>query len=85
MTNTKKFRNACLEATKVLTKLKLNEFNKLQANLEYCIGSYDFDKNPSGLYEYGELAIKELKKFKDQNPRKINKKIIANMENNLPN
>ncbi len=85
MTNTEKFRDACLEATKALTKLRQNEFNELQANLEYCIGSYDFDKNPSGLYEYGELAIKELKKFKEQNPRKLNKKIIANMQKYLSN
>ncbi len=85
MTNTEKFRDACLEATKALTKLRQNEFNELQANLEYCIGSYDFDKNPSGLYEYGKVAIKELKAFKKQNPRKVNKKVISNMEKNLPN
>ncbi len=85
MTNTEKFRDACLEATKALTKLRRYEFNELQANLEYCIGSYDFDKNPSGIYKYGELAIKELKKFKEQNPRKLNKKIIANMQKYLSN
>ncbi len=85
MTNTEKFRNACVEATQVFTKLKLKKFSELQSNLEYCIGSYDFDKNPSGLYEYGKVAIKELKAFKKQNPRKVNKKVISNMEKNLPN
>ncbi|MFK5855028.1 MAG: hypothetical protein QM503_02780 [Bacteroidota bacterium] len=83
--NTEKFRNACVEATQVFTKLKLDKYNKLQANLEYCIGSYDYDKNPSGLYEYGKVALAELKAFKQQNPRKLNKKIITNMEKNLPN
>ena len=83
--NTEKFRDACVEATQVITKLKLEKYNELQANLQYCIGSYDHDKNPSGLYEYGTIALKELKAFKEQNPRKVNKKVIANLEKNLPN
>ncbi len=83
--NTEKFRNACVEATQVIAKLKLEEYNELRANLQYCIGSYDYDKNPSGLYEYGTIALKELKAFKVQNPRKVNKKVIANLEKNLPN
>jgi len=85
MTNTEKFRNACVEATHVFTKLNSNKFTEIQSNLEYCIGSYDYDKNPSGLYEYGKLAIEELRTYKEQNPRKVNKKVISNMEKNLPN
>ncbi len=44
MMNTEKFRDACVEATKIFTKLNLKEYNELQSKLEYCIGSYDFDK-----------------------------------------
>ena len=85
MTNTEKFRNACIEATKVFTNLNKEEYNELVSKLEYCVGSYDFDKNPSGLFEYGTIALKELKAFKKSNPRKVNKKIIDNLEKNLPN
>ena len=85
MTNTEKFRNACQEATYAFAKIKNEEHKEIIANLEYCIGSYDFDKNPSGLIKYGEVALNELKAFKKQNPRKVNKKIIDNLEKNLPN
>lgn len=85
MTNTEKFRDACVEATKAMTKLNKEEYNELISNLKYCVGSYDFDKNPSGLFEYGTIAIKELRAFKKANPRKVNKKIIDNLEKNLPN
>ena len=83
MTNTEKFRNACEAATQAFTKINSEEYKELQANLEYCIGSYDYDKNPSGLYEYGKIALEELKAFKAANPRKVNKKIITDLENNL--
>ena len=83
MTNTEKFRNACEAATMVFTKINMDEYNDLKSNLEYCIGSYDYDKNPSGLYEYGKIAMEELKAFKVSNPRKVNKKIIADLEKNL--
>ena len=83
MTNTEKFRNACEAATTVFTKINMDEYKDLQNNLEYCIGSYDYDKNPSGLYEYGKIALVELKAFKASNPRKVNKKIIADLEKTL--
>ena len=83
MTNTEKLRNACEAATQVFAKINNAEYTELQSKLEYCIGSYDYDKNPVGLYEYGKVALNELTAFKAQNPRKINKKIIADLEKNL--
>ena len=83
MNNTEKFRNACEAANQVFTKINKEEYTELQSNLEYCIGSYDYDKNPEGLYEYGKVALEELKNFKVQNPRKVNKKIIADLEKNM--
>jgi hypothetical protein len=85
MMNTEKFRNACEAATQVFAKLNNEEYTELQSNLQYCIGSYDHDKNPAGLYEYGKIALEELKSFKEQNPRKVNKKVITDLEKNLPN
>lgn len=85
MTNADNFRNACEDAVQVFTKLNIEEYNDIRSKLEYCIGSYDYDKNPSGLYEYGAIALSELKSFKAANPRKVNKKIIENLDKFLNN
>jgi hypothetical protein len=85
MIKTEKLRNACEAATQVFAKLNKEEYAELQSKLEYCIGSYDYDKNPSGLYEYGKIALDELKAFKAQNPRKVNMKVISDLEKNMPN
>lgn len=78
-------RSVCAEAVQAFKKLKRDEFADLQSKLEYCIGSYDFDKNPEGLVEYGKMAMNELKAFKAKNPRKVNKKVINNLEKYLNN
>ena len=85
MSNTEKFRNACEEAVGVFTKLNNKEQTEIKSKLEYCIGSYDHDKNPVGLFKYGEIALDELKSFKKQFPRKVNKKVITNLEKYLQN
>jgi hypothetical protein len=85
MIKTEKFRNACEAANQVFAKLNKEEYTELQSKLEYCIGSYDYDKNPAGLYEYGKIALDELKSFKAANPRKVNMKVINDLEKNLPN
>lgn len=85
MNNTEKFRNACEDAVQVFVKLNIEEQNDIKSKLEYCIGSYDHDKNPVGLIEYAKIALAELKSFKKQNPRKVNKKIIENLEKFLAN
>ena len=83
MSNTEKLRNACEAANRVFDKLNVEEYADLQSKLEYCLGSYDYDKNPSGLMEYGKVALDELKAFKVKNPRKVNKKILVELEKNL--
>ena len=83
MTKTENLRNACQAASQVFSKINQGKYIDLQSKLEYCIGSYDHDKNPVGLYEFGEIAVKELKAFKEQNPRKVNKKIITDLEKSL--
>ena len=83
MTNTEKFRNACEAAVQVFDKINMDDYRELQSKLAYCIGSYDYDKNPSGLYEYGKVALEELKAFKASNPRKVSKKVIEDLESNL--
>ena len=83
MTNSEKLRNACEAATVSFTKINDEKYSKLQANLEYCIGSYDHDKNPSGLEKYGQEALNTLTAYKAENPRKVTKKVLTDLEKNL--
>lgn len=83
MANTEKLRSACEAATVAIAKINNEDFAELQSNLEFCIGSYDYDKNPSGLMEYGGVALKELTSFKESNPRKVTKKVLTDLEKSL--
>jgi hypothetical protein len=78
-------RNSCQQALETLKKLKRDETTELQSKLEWCLGSYDYDKNPSGLYEYGVVALETMKSIKADNPRKINKKVIEGLQVGLQN
>lgn len=62
-----------------LKKLKdLGIDNQLQADLEWCIGSYKADKNPVGLYE---MVRRSIKVFKDNKTTKgITSKLISDLE-----
>lgn len=83
MTNAEKLRKASEAAAQTFAKLNLEEYADLQSKLEYCIGSYDHDKNPSGLVEYGNVALAELKAVKEKSPRKVTKKVITDLEKSL--
>ena len=63
----------------VLKKLKdLGIDSQLQADLEWCIGSYKADKNPIGLYEMTKRA---LVVFKDnKNTKGVTAKSISDLE-----
>ena len=75
-----KLRNECKNALESLEKLNLEETAELQAKLAWCIGSYDYDQNPSGLSEFGGMALKALNKIKEKNPRKVAKKVIDGLD-----
>jgi hypothetical protein len=75
-----KLKNACNAALLALQKLSLSEHGDIRSKLEFVIGSYEFDKNPVGLYEFGEKALKILNEVKKKNPKKISKKVIADLE-----
>lgn len=78
-----KLRNNCESALTALKKLNDPDTTELQSKLEWCIGSYDHDKNPAGLVEYGAVTLQTLKDIKKENPRKINKKVIESIEKSL--
>jgi hypothetical protein len=61
----------------------MKEYADLQSKLEYCIGSYDHDKNPSGLVEYGKIALKKLTALKEKSPKKVTKKVLTDLEKSL--
>jgi hypothetical protein len=80
-----KLRNECQAALETLEKLNFQETAELQAKLAWCIGSYDYDQNPSGLSEFGGMALKALSKIKEKNPKKVTKKVIDGLDSAIRN
>lgn len=78
-----KLRNACYNAFLCFVKINDPANETIQSKLEYVVGSYDFDKNPVGLYEIGNLALPILKKIKVKSPRKVTKQLITDLEKTL--
>ena len=76
-----KIEKACVEAKEKLESLGIEE--SIQSELDYVLGSYNFDRNPVGLYEIGGKALKALEAFKVDNPRKVSKKLIGDIETAL--
>ena len=81
--NNEKLKKSCADAVSTLEKLNLEQFQDTLGRLKWCIGSYEFDKNPIGLNELGQVALKDLKAFKKENPRKVTKKVIEGLEKSL--
>ena len=75
-----KLKNACKAALLTFKKLGDSEFDEIKSKLEFVIGSYEFDKNPVGLIEFGQKALKLLNEAKKKNPKKVTKKVITDLE-----
>lgn len=54
---------------------------RLQADIEWCLGSYGFDKNPSGLVQAAARAAKALQRERTSNPKSVTAKLIKELEN----
>ena len=76
-------KKSCEEAVVAFQKLNSKKYSEIQSKLEWCIGSYGYDKNPSGLHEFGVKSLDLLKKVKSKEPRKVNKKVIDGLEKAL--
>lgn len=64
-----------------LEKLKtINGNEQLQADIEWCLGSYSYDKNPVGLYEMAKRALKVFQEEKSKNARAVPSKLISDLE-----
>eukprot|EP01024_Parvocaulis_polyphysoides_P027675 TRINITY_DN25044_c0_g1_i1.p1 TRINITY_DN25044_c0_g1~~TRINITY_DN25044_c0_g1_i1.p1 ORF type:complete len:155 (-),score=15.57 TRINITY_DN25044_c0_g1_i1:1-465(-) len=75
-----KLEKVCREAQAKLQKLDAEKNNDITSKLEWCIGSYNNDKNPEGLIEVGAQALTILKSYKKKNSRQVSKKLIEDLE-----
>lgn len=82
-TENEKLRNACVKAFETFQKINDEANAEIQSKLEFVIGSFDFDQNPVGLYEFGKKASKILSKIKEKNTKKVTKKVIDDLEKAL--
>jgi hypothetical protein len=78
-----KLRDACFEAYLFFETLGDPLYSEIKSKLEYVIGSYNFDNNPVGLFEIGEIALKNLKEIRRKSPKKVNKNVIDELEKSL--
>lgn len=78
-----KLRDVCQEALACFNKPGNAAYNELKSKLEYVIGSYNYDKNPVGLFEIGNLALTALEKISAEKPRKVKKALLKNLKESL--
>ena len=65
----------------ILDKLKALDVDpQLQADIDWCLGSYRYDHNPEGLYATSEKALSVFNETKAKNARAVSAKLIADIE-----
>ncbi len=69
------------EALKKLQSLGIDQ--QLQSELEWCLGSFRFDRNPSGLYEVAGRALTVLNEEKAKKTKGVTVKLIGDLEKAL--
>jgi len=70
----------------VLKKLQeLNVEQALQADIEWCLGSYRNDNNPAGLYVMAERALQVFAFELTKDPKSVPTKLIKDIEKALKN
>jgi hypothetical protein len=66
----------------IVAKLKaLDIEHQLQADIEWCIGSYNYDKNPSGLKETAEAALVIFKQELAKKTKGVTAAFVKSIEN----
>ena len=77
-------KGVCIDAIETFEKINLEDFTAIKEKLKWVIGSYEFDKNPTGLHEVGNSALISLKAFKVEKPRGgVTKKVLDKLEKSL--
>jgi hypothetical protein len=70
----------------ILAKLQaLNIEQALQADIEWCLGSYRNDNNPSGLYVMAERAMQVFKFELTKDPKSVPVKLLKDIEKAVKN
>jgi len=65
----------------ILAKLKtLNLDQPLQSDIEWCLGSYSYDKNPVGLMQAANKALGVFKTELARKTKGVTAKLIADIE-----
>jgi hypothetical protein len=73
-----------LATEEALSKLKsLGIAPELQADIEWCLGSYKADNNPTGLYEMTEKAIAVFESEKEKKTKGVTAKLITDLQKAL--
>lgn len=78
-------KKSCQEAVQTFQKLNKEEYKDIQSKLEWCIGSFENDRNPSGLFETGIKSLDILKGIKAKQPKLVTKKVIDSLEKSILN
>jgi len=72
---------ACEDALKKLKELGLDP--TLQADITWCLGSFKADKNPAGLYEMAEKALRVFNAEKEKKTKGVTAKMTSDLEKAL--
>ncbi|MDW8288671.1 MAG: hypothetical protein RMJ89_11425 [Flammeovirgaceae bacterium] len=75
-----KIEKALRDAHKTLFDLGKEEYKPMIGKLEFLIASYNYDKNPVGLYQVAPEVKELLTKIKEEKPRAFKKEIITALE-----
>ncbi|WPP52332.1 hypothetical protein [Catalinimonas niigatensis] len=78
-----KLEKACKDAVAKFQKMEGDQYKDILEKLEWCIGSYNYDKNPEGLVQYGKQASDLLKKARKENPKKVSQKLVEDLDKAL--
>ena len=80
MTANDKLEKACKDALAQFEKIGDEKYYDIRSKLEFVLGSYGFDGNPTGLYEFAKKSAQLLKKYKEKFPRKVSQKLIDEID-----
>lgn len=69
------------QALIILQQIGVEE--KLRNDIEWCLGSYSHDKNPTGLHETASRALIVLKEVKATNAKAVPAKVITDLQKAL--
>jgi hypothetical protein len=65
----------------ILAKLKAtNLAPELQSEIEWCLGSYSYDKNPVGLYQTAQKSVAVFTEAKNNKVKGVTAKLISDIE-----